>query len=360
MSTGSEHLIARTADRILAFVPDEGIALSVWVVGGLSLLAFFALFLLDSGLAAIPFFVFVTSALIGWIVRQSATARGLSLLTTVVTVVTFVLIIAFLVWEAWPAIQYEGLDLIFDLSKDWRWGDDPSFTLLPMIYGTMATTVIATLVAAPLGIAGALFISEIAPTWAREIVKPGVEVLAGIPSVVYGFIGLIVLNKYMYDEMGLPGFGNFFIVGVVIGVMALPTVVSVAEDAISSVPDAMKDGAMAMGATDWQTMKSVTIPAAFSGVSAAVLLGIGRAIGETMAAVIMLSHVKNIPDPIVDVFRNGETLTSVIAFEYGNAGELQLDALFAAGVVLFVTVAFLSVTSQLIERRMEQKLGGQE
>jgi phosphate transport system permease protein len=335
--------------------------LYVWAAGGVSLVAFFVLFMLDSTLTAVPFFAFVATAGYGWIRHQSATARGLSIITTVVTVVTFGLIIFFLAREAWPALRYEGLDLVTDLSKDWQFSrtEASSFTLTPMIYGTLATTTIAMCVAGPLGIAGALFISEMAPNWAREIVKPGVEILAGIPSVVYGFIGFVVLNQYMYDEMGLPGFGNFFIVGVVIGLMALPTVVSVAEDAVASVPDAMKDGALAMGATDWQTMKSVTIPAAFSGVSAAVLLGMGRAIGETMAATIMLSHVKNIPDPIYDVFRNGETLTSVIAFEYGNAGELQLDALFAAGVVLFVTVMFLSVGSQLVERRMEQKLGGQ-
>ena len=344
---------------------DDDTALYVWAVGGASLFLFFVSFMLFPGLAPIPFFLFVGTAVVGWFASQSATARGLSIVTTIVTVTTFVLIIAFLVWEARHAFAEEGVSLVWSgslltLDTTWRFGDDPSFTLVPMMYGTLATTVIATLVAAPLGIAGALFISEIAPNWAREIVKPGVETLAGIPSVVYGFIGFAVLNRYMYNEMGLAGFGNFFIVGIVIGLMALPTVVSVAEDAVSSVPDAMKDGAMAMGATDWQTMKSVTIPAAFSGVSAAVLLGIGRAIGETMAATIMLAHIKNIPNPFVDVFANGETLTSVIAFEYGNAGDLQLSALFAAGVVLFVTVAFLSVTSQLVERRMERKLGGQE
>ncbi|MFB6310063.1 MAG: phosphate ABC transporter permease subunit PstC [Salinirussus sp.] len=334
---------------------------AVWGIGGISLLAAFALFMLGSTLTIVPVILFVGTAAVGWIRVQSATARGLSIFTTLVTVVTFGLIIFFLVREAWPAFEYEGLSLLFDSSATWQFSQtgESNFTLLPMMYGTLATTLVATAIAAPLGISGALFISEMAPNWAREIVKPGVEILAGIPSVVYGFIGFVVLNQYMYENMGLAGFGNFFIVGVVIGLMALPTVVSVAEDAVAAVPDAMKDGSMAMGATDWQTMKSVTIPAAFSGVSAAVLLGIGRAIGETMAATIMLSHVKNIPEPLYDIFQNGETLTSVIAFEYGNAGRLQLDALFAAGVVLFITVMFLSIGSQIIERRMEKKLGGQ-
>jgi phosphate transport system permease protein len=332
----------------------------LWAVGGLSLLGFFLLFMLESQYASLPFIAFVGTAAYGWIRHQPATALGLTVVTTLVTVTTFALIIFFLVREAWPAFEYEGISLLIDATPNqWLFSrtGESSFSLVPMIYGTVATTVVATVVAAPLGIAGALFISEIAPGWARELVKPGIEIMAGIPSVVYGFIGFVVLNQWMYENMALPGFGNFFIVGVVIGLMSLPTVVSVAEDAVATVPREMKDGALAMGATDWQTMKSVTVPAAFSGISAAVLLGIGRAVGETMAATIMLSHVKTIPDPIYDVFRNGETLTSVIAFEYGNAGGLQLDALFASGVILFVTVTLMSVVSQRVERRMEQQLG---
>jgi len=349
--------------RIRNALPRDRGASYVWAAGGLSLLAVFVLFVADSRLTAVPFVVFVGTVAYGWVRHQPATAHGLTVVTTLVTVCTFGLIIVFLGREAWPAIRYEGLDLLFDASESWtfsRTAGASEFSLLPMVYGTVATTAVAMLVAGPLGVAGALFISEMAPGWARELVKPAVEILAGIPSVVYGFIGFVVLNQYMYEHMGVTGFGNFFIVGVMIGLMALPTVVSVAEDALSSVPDSMKDGALALGATDWQTMKSVTLPAAFSGVSAAVLLGLGRAIGETMAATIMLAHTKSIPEPLYDVFTNGETLTSVIAFEYGNAGDLQLDALFAAGVVLFVTVMALSVGSQVIERRMERKLGGRE
>jgi phosphate transport system permease protein len=227
-----------------------------------------------------------------------------------------------------------------------------------MMWGTFLTTVIATVVAAPLGVAGAVFISELAPGWAREIIKPAVEMLAGIPSIVYGFIGFQMLNPYFMSELGVPDFASFFVAGVVIGLMALPTVVSVAEDAISSVPGPMKDGAEALGATEWQTTTSVTIPAAFSGVSAGVLLGVGRAIGETMAATVILGNVVTLPEPMTDVFGNGITLTSLIASQYGNASGLHLSALFAAGVVLFITVMALSIGSQLIERRMQRKLGG--
>jgi phosphate transport system permease protein len=141
--------------------------------------------------------------------------------------------------------------------------------------------------------------------------------------------------------------------------MALPTVVSVAEDALSSVPESMKSGSLAMGTTDWQTMTSITLPAAFSGVSAAVLLGVGRAIGETMAATVMLRGVPRLTEPLYNAFYGQETLTSLIARNYGEADGLQLSALFAAGVILFVTVLFLSVGSQYIEARMRSKLGGE-
>jgi phosphate transport system permease protein len=145
--------------------------------------------------------------------------------------------------------------------------------------------------------------------------------------------------------------------------MALPTVVSVAEDAISSVPASMKDGSLAVGATDWQTMKSVTVPASFSGVSAAVLLGIGRAMGETMAATVMISHTRELPEPtLYNVFDSTETLTTLIASSYGHVtpGELFWSALFAAGVFLLVIVTGLGIVSQIIEQRMKRKLGGKE
>jgi phosphate transport system permease protein len=142
--------------------------------------------------------------------------------------------------------------------------------------------------------------------------------------------------------------------------MALPTVVSVAEDALTSVPSVMKDGSLALGATDWQSMTSITLPAAFSGVSAAVLLGVGRAIGETMAATVMLAGVPRISEPLVNVFYGYETLTSLIARGYGSANGVHESALFAAGVVLFVTVLCLSLGSQYIEARMRRRLGGVE
>ncbi|WP_435152562.1 phosphate ABC transporter permease subunit PstC [Haladaptatus sp. DFWS20] len=336
---------------------DDG-ALVLWGVGSLVLFAAFLMFLNRSRWTAVPVLLFVTLAAIGWYAHQPETARGLTFLATILTVAILGLIITFIFIEAWPVMQKMGLDLVLKTDAP-LWGGG-TYSLTPMIFGTVVTTTIATIIAAPLGIAGALFLSEIAPGSVREVVKPSIEIMAGIPSITYGFIGFVIINGYFYQELSTPTIGNLFTVGLVIGIMALPTIVTVAEDALSAVPESMKSGSLAVGSTDWQTMKSVTIPAAFSGVSAAVILGVGRAMGETMAATVMITHNKSgFPSPLYDVFSSkGETLTTVIAFEAGNAQGIHLSALFAGGVILFLTVFVMSVGAQYIEKRMEQKLGG--
>ncbi|KTG09309.1 phosphate ABC transporter permease [Haloprofundus marisrubri] len=351
---------------------DDG-ALLTGAIGVVLLGAAFVAFLMNSTLTIVPVVGFIVVTAYGWYAHQAETARALTLLATTSTVLILVLITVFLILEALPAFQLMGL-AIFAVEKPVELfgvtvipGQDPLwstsqdlYSLTPMVWGTLITTALAMLIAGPLGIAGALFISEIAPPTIREIVKPGIEIMAGVPSIVYGFVGYVIINSYMMDNFALPTFGSLFVVGIVIGLMSLPTVVSVAEDAISSVPPSIKDGSLAMGATDWQTMKSITIPSAFSGVSAAVLLGVGRAAGETMAATVILGHTQALPEPLYDVFGNTETLTSLIASQYGNATGTHMSALFAAGVVLFVSVMFLSVGSQLIEARMKRQLGGNQ
>ncbi|RBI61474.1 phosphate ABC transporter permease subunit PstC [halophilic archaeon] len=331
-------------------------------LGTVAVVAALLAFLVAPRFTAFPLVAFGVVVVYGWAADQAATAKFLTFLMTVSTILILGLITLYLVAKSIPAFKLMGPDILFRTEEP-MWSassESPVYSLVPAVWGTLMTTFIATLIAAPLGVAGALFISELAPGWAREILKPSVETLAGIPSVVYGLIGYTLLNDYLMNELALPTYGSLFAVGSVIGLMALPTVVSVAEDAISSVPSPMKSGSLALGATDWQTVKSVTLPASMSGISAAVLLGIGRAIGETMAATIIIGHAMELPDPIYDVFGNTETLTGLIASQYGNASSMQMSALFAAGVVLFVTVLVLSVVSQVIERRMEQKLGGNE
>ncbi len=324
----------------------------MWGVGGLSLVLAFAAFLFGSRFTVVPLLGFVGTVAYGWHAHQAETARGLTLLTTVVTIVVLGLIAVYTVLESLPAFRLMGARIFTTV----QWNAGGPYGLIAPIHGTVVTTTIATMIAAPLGIAGALFIAEIAPDRVGAAIKPAVEILAGIPSIVYGFIGFAILNRYLFYELELSSQGSLFLAGVVIGLMALPTVVSVAEDAITSVPESAKSGSLALGATDWQTMKSITVPAAFSGVAAAVLLGVGRAVGETMAATVILGGTVYLPDPLYDVFGNSVTLTSLIASQYGDASSMQLSALFAAGVTLFVVVMIISVVAQSIEHRMKRKL----
>jgi phosphate transport system permease protein len=354
--------------RLLNVDRDIGL---LFAIGGGCLLGTFVLFLLNSTLAVVPLAGFLAATGYGWYTHQAETARALTFLATASTIFILGLITVYVFVEALPVLQRMGVRLfgftepveIFGVTLipgvDSFWSTSQhTYSLIPMIWGTFVTTLIATAIAAPLGIAAALFLAEIAPPFVRETVKPGVEILAGIPSIVYGYLGFVVLNTFLYENLEMANLGSLFLVGLVIGLMALPTVVSVADDALTSVPDAMRDGAVAMGLTEWQTMKSITLPAALSGVSAAVLLGIGRAVGETMAATVILGHSQVLPDPLQDVFDNTETLTSLIASQYGNANGLHMNALFTAGVVLFITVLILSIAARRIELRMDHKLGG--
>ncbi|MFC6724918.1 phosphate ABC transporter permease subunit PstC [Halobium palmae] len=331
------------------------------VLAGVCLIGAFASFLLSTPYT-VPFLLgFVVAAGYGWVAHQAEMARTLTFIATVSTVAILGLITVYVFVEAAPAFARMGVVEILTRTEQPLWATGRGiFSLVPLMWGTLVTTLIATVIAAPFGVAGALFISEIAPRSVREVIKPAVEVLAGIPSIVYGFIGFTVLNTWMTEKFVLPGQGSLFLAGVVIGFMALPTTVSTAEDAIAAVPESMKSGSLALGSTEWQTMKSVTLPTALSGVSAGVLLGVGRAIGETMAATVILGTVVELPDPLYDVFGNTITLTSAIAAQYGSAHGIHMNALFAAGVVLFVTVVGLSMIAQYVEARMQRKLGGQE
>ena len=368
----SDRLVDAVGNRVRrarGFVDDtDPAALAVIAVMTASILAALAGFLAVSDWTIVPFAVFLASAAVGWVRYQAETAYTIALMMTVSTILILGLIIVFIFRESIPVVQYESATVFgvtvpglrMFLQPNWDAVSPPiRYSMVPMIHGTVMVTLIASAVAAPLGVSAALFLSEIAPTTVREVVKPGVEILAGIPSIVYGFIGFTILSPWAADQFRTTGQGSYLFVGTVVGLMALPTVVSVAEDALSSVPESMKSGSLAMGTTDWQTMASITIPAAFSGVSAAVLLGVGRAIGETMAATVMLRGVPQLTKPLYNAFYGQATLTSLIANNYGEADGLQMDALFAAGVILFVTVLAISVGSQYIEWQMRRKLGGE-
>ena len=342
-------------------------------------------FLFDQSLVAYPLVGMVGLGVVGWGTYQARTAKLLMLFATIATVLTIGFITYFLFERAWTPIQEFGLNLLAiprhgDTGEP-RWfffldwldvlpvtaegnvsGWDPRngyYSLLAAAWATVIVTVIAVLVAGPLGVLGALFIAEIASDRVRSVVKPAIEILAGIPSIVYGFIGFAVLNTFMSDTFLDPG-ASFLIAGLVVGVMALPTVVSVSEDALSAVPDSMRDGSAAMGATNWQTMKSISLPAAFSGISAAIILGLGRALGETMAVAAIMSGGANFARPLYDIFDQSVTLTSRIATSYGSSTGMTKDVLFVAGVMLFSIVAVMSLLAQYVERRMERQLQGEQ
>ncbi|MBV0903713.1 phosphate ABC transporter permease subunit PstC [Haloarcula salina] len=360
---------------------SDGVSLdgSLLAVGGsaLTLVATILVFLVRPALALPMLLAFAFITALGWVTYQAEIARLLTLVATILTVLTVGFITFFLFVSALPAFLEHGLGLLLIPVQNgeprwffWLEGALPTgetywnplsgaYSLIPMIWATVVVTIIAGAVAGPLGLFGALFIAEVASDRLREVIKPGVEILAGIPSIVYGFIGFQVLNGFIQTNF-LDDGASFLIAGVVVGVMALPTVVSVGEDALSSVPQSMGDGSVAMGATEWQTMKSISIPAAFSGISAAVILGLGRAIGETMAVAAIMAAGTQFADPLFDIFDANVTLTSLIATQYGSASESTIDVLFVAGVMLFVIVAGMSVVSQFIEQRMQEKLKGNQ
>ena len=361
-----------------AFVGADPAAgdVALGVASSATLLLTLVTFLGPNDLVVFPLGAFLLTMVAGWMTKQARTAKIIAFVATVGTVITVGFITYYLFSSAWPAVEKWGAGLVA-VPGDGRWffwlegflpqvslpsGWNPAggtYSLLPTIWATVVVTLIALLVAGPLGVFGALFIAEVASDRVREVVKPAVEVLAGIPSIVYGFLGFSVLNSFVQTSF-LDQQASFLIAGTVVGVMALPTVVSVGEDALSSVPRSMSDGAIAMGATEWQTMKSISIPAALSGLSAAIILGLGRAVGETMAVAAIMAAGQGIPEPLYDIFGQSATLTSRIATSYGDATDNTLEVLFFAGVVLFTIVALMSIIAQYIERRMQRNLQGEQ
>jgi len=227
------------------------------------------------------------------------------------------------------------------------------FGLLPLLLGSIIVTTGAVIFSVPLGIAAAIYISELADPKIANIVKPVTEILAGIPSVVYGFFGLVVLVPFLQKSLGLPTGQTALTGSIMLGIMALPTIISISEDAIYSVPRSLKEGSLALGSTKWQTIYKVTVPAALSGISAAVMLGIGRAIGETMTVMMVTGNSAVIPGFPSGLFAPVRTMTATIALEMGEVpqGSDHFHALFAIGSVLFITTFIINIIANYIKRR---------
>ena len=232
----------------------------------------------------------------------------------------------------------------------------PEFGILPLILASFLVTAGALAVCVPLGIGSALYINELAGSRQKMVLKPLVEILASIPSVVYGFFGMVIAAPFIQKIFHLPTGLNALTASLILGIMAVPTVTSLSEDALSSVPKSFREAAFAVGANRWQALTGVVIPAAGSGISTAVILGISRAIGETMTVLMVAGGAAVIPHSLLEPVR---PLTSTIAAEMGEAvmGSAHYNALFSIGLFLFLITLVFNVIAEIISRRFRLKLG---
>lgn len=244
----------------------------------------------------------------------------------------------------------------FFIGKEWLPTATPSplFGTLPLLLGTLLVSFMAILLALPLGLGVAIYLSELADERIRKILKPVIELLAGIPSVVYGFFGLVVLAPLVQKIFHLSVGETAFTGSLILAIMALPTIISVAEDAMRNTPRAMREASLALGATQWQTIYKVVIPYAKSGISAAVVLGIGRAIGETMAVLMVTGNAAVMP---TSIFNSVRTIPATIAAELGEApaGGAHYQALFLLGCILFIITMIISITAEIISKKKNYK-----
>jgi phosphate transport system permease protein len=225
-----------------------------------------------------------------------------------------------------------------------------AYGTIPLMAATFMVTIGAIMIALPLGVMGAIYLAEIATSIEREIFKPIIELLAGIPSVVIGFFGLLVLSPIIAKIFKLSNGLNALNASILLAFMALPTIISIAEDALTAVPDEFREASLALGATKWQTIRNVTFPAALSGVSAAILLGVGRAIGETMTVIMVAGNAIAFPK---NLFSSVRTMTATIAIELGEVAfnTTHYYALFAVGFLLFLITFFISLIADVFLHR---------
>lgn len=267
-------------------------------------------------------------------------------LTACISIIAVVLICVFLFANGLPAMKEIGF-FDFLLGKKWKPGND-IYGILPMILGSIYVTAGAIIVGVPTGILTAVFMARFCPKKMYHPLKRLIELLAGIPSVVYGFFGLVVIVPFIRNAFPVGNGSSILTASLLLGMMILPTIIGVAESALRAVPDQYYEGALALGATHERSVFFVLIPAAKSGLFAGVILGIGRAIGETMAVIMVAGNQPRMPEGIL---RGIRTLTANIVMEMGYATDLHREALIATGVVLFVFILLINLSFNLIKRR---------
>jgi phosphate transport system permease protein len=279
-----------------------------------------------------------------FIITKTIQVSGLS------SILFVLLIMYFLLSEGIPAVFEVPLKDLFGQ----RWYPiEEYYGILPLILGSLVVTLGASIIAVPFGILTAVFIAEIAPKWLAEILKPLVELLAGLPSVVLGFLGILIVSPFLRDVLNLPTGLTAFTGSLLLGGIALPTIVSISEDALKNVPVSYRHGSLALGLTRWQTIWGVTFPAARSGILTAIMLGLGRTIGETMTVMMVTGNAPVMPDSVKALFLPIRTMTATIASEMGEvaSGSVHYHVLFLIGMVLFIFTMAVNILASLISAR---------
>jgi len=275
-------------------------------------------------------------------------------LSGLLAIVVLLGIIALLLKEGLPIFLHTPPWEFFFGTRWYPVSEPPTFGIMPFFVATLWVTIVATAIAVPIGIGCAAYLAEVAPANVRETVKPVIELLAGIPSVVMGFIGLMLLSPLVQSAFNLNTGLCGLSAGIMLALMSLPIIVSVSEDALRAVPDEFRQASYALGATRWETIRNVCIPGALSGITAAVMLGVGRAIGETMTVLMVAGGALAVPisptEPMMP-------MTAAIASGIGNAvrGGLQYQALFAIGLVLFILTLAVNIIADKVLERQKRK-----
>jgi phosphate transport system permease protein len=280
--------------------------------------------------------------------------EGWILLAGILAIVILLGIVILLFREGVPTFWHTS-PLDFLLGTKWYpVSDPPTFGIMPFFVSTITITAVATAIAVPIGVACAAYLAEVASARVRETVKPLIELLAGIPSVVMGFIGLMLLSPLVQSAFNLNTGLCGLTAAIMLSMMSLPIIISVSEDALRAVPDEFRQASYALGATKWETIRHVSIPAALSGITAAVMLGVGRAIGETMTVLMVAGGALAIPHSPTDPMM---PMTAAIASGIGNAvrGGLQYQALFAVGLALFIITLGVNVIANRVLERQRRK-----
>jgi len=283
-----------------------------------------------------------------WIITLIIKVSGYS------TILFVALIFLFLLREGLPVLQ--GVPLSSLLGQRW-YPIEAYFSILPLLWGSIVVTLGALLIAIPFGVGTSVFISEVAPPWVNSLVKPMIEILAGMPSVVLGFLGIQVAVPLLRQSFDLPTGLSAFSGAVMLALIAIPTIVSITEDALNTVPSSYREAALALGTTRWQTIWGVTVPAAKSGILTAVMLGVGRAIGETMAVMMVTGNAPVLPDGLNFFFTPVRTMTATIASEMGEVanGSEHYQVLFFIGIVLFLISFAVNLAASSVSLRGKKR-----